>query len=1078
MLREHGAQRPTVFELLTHVHRLRGTRSKFSYNVPSPQPLLSPSQSHIKQPPPSSPNPLEGLVTYAHSAVNSPPSNTINTNQGIQARDRVLEAIAPMRRGRPNASRERQRTLSRPVSPRKGDQSRYHNQGDEKDHTQHDFTVEQERAWKAATERSAIQGKSSGAEDVAWAIGKSNQDGRKLTLDRPTGFGDDFAEKLWSAPDPNLNAQSQPRLTPSPNRVTMSVQRTAETPAFSNTSRVRPKQDRLMLSRNKDRDAFEGLGLMTNAPKSAPTLGEARKLRTGLAMVSMPANSSTQNEFNVDNRMKANSHRPTPSPQSGSRYLSSAPLIPQSVSPVSTTGSPGNSSTLSPHSVSRTGLASASSTEGGTAELRFPSVEELDAQFGPPLNPLYPSAVNEASARYTSHQPKLPSARTQPVSRSSNVGTSDTGNYLKPSKTPSIYQSAEGTRSEQVTGIAMRDIKDNKRFPNSDAAGGWDSPTLDNRDGAENSSGRDKMTLQPRPLVVRKRGSTNMKPDNVPSNNTDSGSLENNQTPALPARPQPTTSSRDWLTGDDDHEEIKAHVIIRNSPSKRASFVENSDSRIISGSVAQHVDAPEPDSGHLASPEVSPTMSKFKRAFPPVEAFGAERPSELAPPSRASSGKKGVDPDSSSADEGPEDPSNIVASQKRSDKPRGRQSSVHNLVYQYGGGLLSKDSEKEKEKGKEKEKERPRDRPTQYSIGTSDYVPSKSRQPAQGLSAPTPQPVNAKTPSPTITSFKPSFVSQSKSSYAPSERPQLPPVATKPLFASMTSNADARSSAPSRARPQSMFMFPSKSTDTSSAPSTNNLVPPPEQRPRAMRRTSISDMVQLYENISGTGPAQGSISSAALAPVHKPLATKGTITSVDSLQSKSMLTSTRPISSIKSTSIDTTRKDSFTSRTQSPVKEVLRKAEEPLRFPVKISRALPSSDIMTPAYQQTALSGADDNATPRANRVSTKEGQPTSGPTFRTALPNTRPKMPSVSHNNILPKGSPRKPPVSLTEEAPAVTNPEESSSPERPYQGVGRLIDQWQKKSTEADQSRPGPGGKRVDLLSKRAGIIHIDDR
>jgi hypothetical protein len=31
MLREHGAQRPTVFELLDNVHRMRGTRSLFSY---------------------------------------------------------------------------------------------------------------------------------------------------------------------------------------------------------------------------------------------------------------------------------------------------------------------------------------------------------------------------------------------------------------------------------------------------------------------------------------------------------------------------------------------------------------------------------------------------------------------------------------------------------------------------------------------------------------------------------------------------------------------------------------------------------------------------------------------------------------------------------------------------------------------------------------------------------------------------------------------------------------------------------------------------------------------------------------
>src|SRR5260221_1370401 len=40
MLREHGAQRPSVFELLAHVHRLRGTKSKFTYTIPVIYPLL------------------------------------------------------------------------------------------------------------------------------------------------------------------------------------------------------------------------------------------------------------------------------------------------------------------------------------------------------------------------------------------------------------------------------------------------------------------------------------------------------------------------------------------------------------------------------------------------------------------------------------------------------------------------------------------------------------------------------------------------------------------------------------------------------------------------------------------------------------------------------------------------------------------------------------------------------------------------------------------------------------------------------------------------------------------------------
>ena len=44
------------------------------------------------------------------------------------------------------------------------------------------------------------------------------------------------------------------------------------------------------------------------------------------------------------------------------------------------------------------------------------------------------------------------------------------------------------------------------------------------------------------------------------------------------------------------------------------------------------------------------------------------------------------------------------------------------------------------------------------------------------------------------------------------------------------------------------------------------------------------------------------------------------------------------------------------------------------------------------------------------------------------------------------------------------------SSSPERPYQGVGKLIDQWQRKSEEAGaKGSPGGGG-----MAKRAGLIN----
>ena len=65
MLREHGAQRPTVFETLKVVHdRMRGTKSKFTYNVPyhsqrTPHLPVEPSLSSLST--------LDGLVSYRSS---------------------------------------------------------------------------------------------------------------------------------------------------------------------------------------------------------------------------------------------------------------------------------------------------------------------------------------------------------------------------------------------------------------------------------------------------------------------------------------------------------------------------------------------------------------------------------------------------------------------------------------------------------------------------------------------------------------------------------------------------------------------------------------------------------------------------------------------------------------------------------------------------------------------------------------------------------------------------------------------------------------------------------------------------
>jgi len=50
----------------------------------------------------------------------------------------------------------------------------------------------------------------------------------------------------------------------------------------------------------------------------------------------------------------------------------------------------------------------------------------------------------------------------------------------------------------------------------------------------------------------------------------------------------------------------------------------------------------------------------------------------------------------------------------------------------------------------------------------------------------------------------------------------------------------------------------------------------------------------------------------------------------------------------------------------------------------------------------------------------------------------------------------------------------ERPSSPERPYQGVGKLIDQWQRKSAEAEASRSVVLSKRTSLAPpKQVGLV-----
>jgi len=1062
MLREHGSQRPTVFELLDHVHRLRGSKSKFTYNIPAPPPLVSRPQAHAHAKAIPSPHPLEGTISYvsppAKSALSlyDPKSlpNPPAMNPGIQARDKVLEAIGPMRRGRPNTS---QNPPSRSSSPQKNGQAPQDNQ----DALANWPDANQERAWRNAREK---QTESSKEADDGWNLNNLDKRSRPDKIDQSAGFGDDFSEKLWSASDPNSTAIAplQPKLSPRPN--IMNIIKTSDVPvtplAFTGTTMLRVKPDRLQ--QNRDKDAFEGLGLMTSTTK-APTLGEAvgaRKLRTGLASMGM---SSTYDR----DRARTNAvPRPTPSPQS--KFLSptqstgATTLQPKPISPVPTPNSSSSSYyKSSPYSPSGAGASPVHTTnsDGMPVESRFPSLEELDAQFSPPAaNALYPSSVNDASAKFASAALRQTgTSRPQYNARASNIGiaSSTGGSLLKPTAALHTNYSVDGVRSQQVTGMAMREPKESKRH-------GERSNPSDISDGVENLSLKDSQNAVPiKPAFASGKFETKELP------NSHSGpSNDSLNSPPLPKRPAANNPPRDWLTGedmDDMKSTTSAEVpILRESPSKRASFIETSEFTIPPFSAAQHVYVSERPAEETRPEGISPTVSKFTRDFPALEALNTQN----SPLQSNSDGltenwsplatRREIDGESSSADEGPEDPGSKPAISEKAKRPvKGRQSSVHDLVFQYGGGVAPKEKEKEKEYERQRV-------PALHNVGDyKDHRPVKPYKPA-GLAPPNISDLDRKSSSPTNQTIQlPPVISDR------SPRLQSTNLTDKPL--PPVNGTKSPSSA--RSRPQSMFIFPTKSIDSSSSSSVT-LAPPEEPMPRASRRTSISDMVQRYEAIGSSVKSPISIPPGPPSPIHRPVTAKSNSTTVSS--HKIFPSQSKPIPAKKSVSSNITGRV-----TTEPLKAVSPSSLEPShqshsvalnRTPTKSHSKKPTSDNNK---DRPAPAVTPDRTISRPRRMSSRADPPVSSSPMKveTTVAAGLRKL-SIPAQSVNPPDSPRKPVIPLKSEEPSSRTDERSPSPERPYQGVGRLIDQWQKKSAEAAQ----PVVKRADL--KRTGIVRGGDR
>ncbi|KAJ7762320.1 hypothetical protein DFH07DRAFT_1059540 [Mycena maculata] len=988
MLREHGAQRPSVFELLSLVHRLRGTKSQFTYTIPPPQPL-SPHPQQTQFTP--SPNPLDNTVTYRSQQQPSPSGR----NPGVQARDKVLEAIAPMRRGRPEPQQSASPSRSRNASPQK-ERAQLpplppQSLGPEK---ARNWLEEEDKAWKAVTVKSSTGAPSKRSPlDDAWMTRGGSGDGSSAKASK--GFGDDFAEKLWDSFDPNnVSAKPTPNALPSPGKLTATSVPLRQ-PAFTGSLATQRG------GKDKDKDAFEGLGALGNGDRPAPTLGEARMLRTGLAGTS----SSRSYKYDGDYKDYKPS-RPSPSPRLS--YVAPSSLSapgqgpgqslspnPPALKPVSS-----GSSWLS-HAPSSMSRPSSSGLGNDAAETRFPSLEELDKTFsGTGSSPTNGYATNQSP-------PPLPARK--------ESAPPPQGEIHRP--TPSTPYGMDGVRSQQTTGVAMRDAAGRGGNTSASSAG----PSSSNR--VENP--RPALTRKHRSSLTMKHSYASSSDESIPSPSMRMG-MGAASSSGIPA---PVQSSRDWLTGDDDDirtpmasshtrtTTTPAHStrtyggdytsppVVRQSPSKRTSVVEKSALRLPEGVSVQRDNAP-PTPNTPSSP-----TTRAARVFPAID-MSAE-PSEHGWESERHV-QKDVE-SASSADEGPEDVNGFMSTPMNKMKAtqevgrakrKGRQSSVHDLVDLYGGagGLALPPKEKER---------------VSPSL-LDDLTPRKA-------SVNQPQPpseTKAKRRSTALASVStaPPPLSSANSTLSPnSGRP--PP--------SPGSNRSSAATTPvsPRSRPQSMFVFPSSK---SSEPA-NTLAPPEDPRPRThTRRTSISDMVQRYEAIGGA--AKSPASSTGASPVPPPLATKPVVSAAPRTENGRYTSVSQGTSSSSSVGVN--------GRSAGSISLPIASSSSGLGDPAK-------GTSIPPRVSPTGLP-----------RMATPQREPESG------LPRTR----RTSFKSVDMGSAPGPPSRKTTGSG----DGERSPSPERPYQGVGKLIDQWQRKTAEPER---GPvGGKRggsSGLVAKRAGLV-----
>lgn len=1131
MLREHGAQRPTVFEVLNHVHILRGTKSRFTYNIAPKEPPLSPralqaplqSRSpNIVSPSPGQGQVLDDVVTYKSQHQQQQPSRSPARNAGTEAREKVLEAIAPMRRGRPTS-------LAPSPSPKKEQPLTL----DMK------FGAAEDRAWKGVKgHKSGMAsfggGSSSNAISLdtddfgsAWGL----KTAASLEKVEKPGRGEDvFAKGFGDSFDP------------------------AKMPASGGTSLT---QDAVSVSRlppaRATRDAFEGLGLVPSQPPPQ-TLGEARKTKTGLASLgpspalsSSPGSQTTKTQYLQTSSGLGTSNTTYRPPSSHSQAASPSPqpavqLASQSLSPIPPLSS-GQNWRQHPKG------PSSSDQPALTAEERFPSLEDLDRTFAsPPLG-----NVSTGSKRNTIGYPSSQSSTTgRPPSR----GPGNSGN-IRSSHLSSVENAVgksrfDGVRSQQVTGVAMRE---SKMGPTRQSALLGSKPVNSARDGGQETT-RNDTGLMSRPSLTRRHKSPSfMRTDStlevIPSPTT-----PDTNPPALPPRPQPASrvEPRDWLTGADEDEDTSMSTaapasteqspqpVLRDSPSKRASYIERSPILIgktfeaESAEVQYHEPAqiePEkprqpdwlwdrsrdkskdgerekrtderPSTPTRSKPFVNRTgtgndlLGRFQ--LPTVDTNAARTGTAPSPsgltdnwsPIAAAAPIDSPSKGSSSGDESPEDltgyrPKGGLKEKKLDTEPskkqaekrhKGRQSSVHDLVDLWGGGVSTHTTA-----SGEKDSFRPR-------TNTGDkrrsiIMPTPPAKPVALTNKP-----RAASPQPISTSHPESAISNRFTEHSPTRQTQHRKQPSNAMRSPLVSSPSAPGSAFTRARPQSMFLSSvsqssslgsqasSSSIESAATKLTQQTLSPPAASPsrHAVRRSSISNMVQHYEAIGG-GESKGQ------GPGPPPPKPAGLVVKVKSSGSDNALHSPSAAAE-RFPRLSPTSSPVMSKANLAPPEDHTGAARsDPLKNRVSPVAGLPSRTSPVPRigrhdsglpFRPIPLesTGSQINGLPSRASPLPYEMRSTPQPQVTTTSTGTSMNAPHPRFSQLRKATMPA-PPLETPSASTSSSSDVRSPSPEKPYQGVSRLIDRWNRAVDEQGTlGDTGGAAKRGFPAVRRAGVV-----